>query len=37
MRLYTVGGCVRDELLGCEIKDIDLCVSLPSGGVRFAE
>ena len=23
--------------MGCEIKDIDLCVSLPSGGVRFAE
>jgi poly(A) polymerase len=28
---------VRDELMGSEIKDIDLCVSLPSGGVRFAE
>ena len=35
--VYTVGGCVRDELMGGEIKDIDLCVSLPSGGVRFAE
>ena len=35
--VYTVGGCVRDELMGFEIKDIDLCVSLPSGGVRFAE
>ena len=35
--VYTVGGCVRDELMGCEIKDIDLCVSLPSGGIRFAE
>lgn len=35
--VYTVGGCVRDELMGSEIKDIDLCVSLPSGGVRFAE
>ncbi len=35
--VYTVGGCVRDELMGCEIKDIDMCVSLPSGGVRFAE
>ena len=23
--------------MGSEIKDIDLCVSLPSGGVRFAE
>lgn len=35
--VYTVGGCVRDELMGGEIKDIDLCVSLPSGGIRFAE
>lgn len=35
--VYTVGGCVRDEFMGSEIKDIDLCVSLPSGGVRFAE
>ena len=35
--VYTVGGCVRDELMGSEIKDIDLCVSLPSGGVRFAQ
>lgn len=35
--IYTVGGCVRDELMGSEIKDIDLCVSLPSGGIRFAE
>lgn len=35
--VYTVGGCVRDELMGCEIKDIDLCVSLQGGGVRFAE
>lgn len=35
--VYTVGGCVRDEIMGSEIKDIDLCVSLPSGGIRFAE
>jgi len=35
--VYTVGGCVRDELMGSEIKDIDLCVSLRSGGIRFAE
>lgn len=25
----TVGGCVRDDLTGLEIKDIDMCVSLP--------
>lgn len=35
--VFTVGGCVRDELMGSEIKDIDLCVNLPSGGIRFAE
>ena len=35
--VFTVGGCVRDELMGHEIKDIDMCVSLRSGGVRFAE
>ena len=35
--LYTVGGCVRDELMGSEIKDIDMCVSLPSGGILFAK
>lgn len=35
--VYTVGGCVRDEIMGSEIKDIDLCVNLPSGGIRFAE
>lgn len=36
-RVMTVGGCVRDELMELEIKDIDLCVSLPGGGIRFAE
>ncbi len=35
--VYAVGGCVRDEIMGSEIKDIDLCVSLPSGGIRFAQ
>lgn len=35
--VMTVGGCVRDELMNVEIKDIDLCVSLPEGGIRFAE
>ena len=35
--VMAVGGCVRDELMGLEIKDIDLCVSLPGGGIRFAE
>lgn len=35
--LYTVGGCERDALLGDSIKDIDLVVSLPNGGIKFAE
>ena len=35
--VMTVGGCVRDDLMGLEIKDIDMCVSLPDGGIRFAE
>ena len=32
--VFTVGGCVRDEIMGLEIKDIDMCVSLQ--GVAFA-
>ena len=35
--VFTVGGCVRDEIMGLEIKDIDMCVSLQGGGIRFAE
>lgn len=35
--IYAVGGCVRDEIMGGEIKDIDMCVTQQGGGVRFAE
>ena len=35
--VFCVGGCVRDELMSNEIKDIDLVIDLPSGGIRFAE
>lgn len=35
--VFAVGGCVRDELMGHPIKDIDLCIDLPNGGVEFAE
>ena len=35
--IYAVGGCVRDEIMGGEIKDIDMCVTRQGGGVRFAE
>ena len=35
--VYAVGGCVRDEILGNEIKDIDMVVDLERGGIRLAE
>ena len=34
--VFTVGGCVRDQVMNREIKDIDLVVDLFSGGIRFA-
>lgn len=34
--IYAVGGCCRDELMGLPIKDIDLAVDLPGGGIGFA-
>lgn len=33
---FAVGGCLRDEILRHEIKDIDLCIDLPDGGIDFA-
>lgn len=35
--VYSVGGCERDRYLGMDIKDIDLVVDLPNGGIRLAE
>lgn len=35
--VYAVGGCCRDEIMGEPIKDIDLAVDLPGGGIGFAE
>ena len=35
--VFAVGGCCRDAVLGSEIKDIDLAVDLPDGGIAFAE
>lgn len=35
--LYGVGGCCRDELMDLPIKDMDMAVNLPAGGIRFAE
>ena len=34
--IYAVGGCIRDEILGREIKDVDIAVDIPGGGVGFA-
>lgn len=33
--VYTVGGCLRDSLMGHEIHDVDLAVTRPDGGVQF--
>lgn len=35
--VFAVGGCVRDSYMGNEIKDIDIVVSLPDGGIKLAE
>ena len=35
--VYAVGGSVRDFVMGNEIKDIDLVIDLPEGGIKFAE
>ena len=35
--VFLVGGCVRDELMGNDIKDVDMCIDIQGGGVRFAE
>lgn len=34
--VYTVGGCCRDTLMGRDIHDVDLAVTVPDGGVKFA-
>lgn len=36
-RVYAVGGCCRDSVMGHEIKDIDLAVEVPDGGTKFSE
>lgn len=35
--VYAVGGCCRDYRVGREIKDIDLVIDLPDGGIKFAK
>lgn len=34
---FAVGGSVRDFIMGNDIKDIDIVVSLPDGGMKLAE
>ncbi|MCM1116573.1 MAG: hypothetical protein NC342_03460 [Pseudoflavonifractor sp.] len=34
--IFAVGGCCRDEVAGLPIKDVDLAIDLPDGGIRFA-
>ena len=35
--VFLVGGAVRDAILGQPLKDIDLCVDMPNGGIEFAK
>lgn len=34
--VFSVGGCERDLILDSPIKDIDIVVDLPNGGIEFA-
>lgn len=36
-KTFLAGGAVRDEIMGKPLKDIDIVVSMPDGGVKFAE
>ena len=36
-RTYIVGGAVRDMVMGVEIKDIDMVVNIPNGGLKLAK
>ena len=35
--VYSVGGCERDRIANREIKDIDIVVDTPNGGISFAK
>ena len=35
-KTYVVGGAVRDLYMNKEIKDIDIVLELPNGGIEFA-
>lgn len=34
--VYSVGGCERSRILGLPIKDLDLVVDIPNGGIDLA-
>ena len=34
-KVYSVGGCERDRILGNEIKDIDFAVEIKNGGIEL--
>lgn len=36
-KVFLAGGAVRDEILGKPVKDIDIVVTLPDGGIEFAK
>jgi poly(A) polymerase len=36
-KTFLAGGAVRDEIMGNPVKDIDIVVSMPDGGIKFAE
>lgn len=35
--VYAVGGCCRDSILGDPIKDVDLAIDTPNGGIKFVK
>jgi len=35
-KVFLAGGAVRDEILGQPVKDIDIVVAMPDGGIQFA-
>ena len=36
-KVFLVGGAVRDLIMHKPIKDIDICVMMENGGIKFAE
>lgn len=35
--VYLVGGCVRDEIMQQGLHDVDLAITVPNGGILFAQ